>query len=112
MGAKIPWFPPFAHWRFSPHFTWGYLGGILLPMLAARLQAPFLVPIAVNFEVVFRFVFLVQGAAVFWFYLNRWRVRKPVGVILVALTMLVPPFPIVIGLLETWFDLRRLRSKK
>jgi uncharacterized protein YybS (DUF2232 family) len=108
LGADVPWFPPFAHWRFPWYFTWGYIAGIGLPLLPAGLQTSWLLALAANLEMIFRFVFAVQGLAVVWFYLSRWGVRKWVTIIIAVLSTILMPVLVFVGLLDSWFDLRRL----
>lgn len=110
LGEAIPWFPPLARWRFPWYLAWGYIIGLGLPLLDGILKVPILIPIATNMVLFFRFVFLLQGLVVLWFYLMRWNVRKPVAVILLLLSLFATPLFVFVGLLDTWFDLRRLDS--
>ncbi|MGI6082034.1 MAG: YybS family protein [Limnochordia bacterium] len=108
LGAKIPWFPPFGHWRFPWYYTWGYIAGVGLPLLPGTLRTSWLLALAANLEMVFRFVFAIQGLAVVWFYLSKWNVRRWVAVTITVLLTLLTPLMVLIGLLDSWFDLRRI----
>jgi uncharacterized protein YybS (DUF2232 family) len=110
LGMEVPWFAPFARWRFPWYFTWGYIAGLGLPLLQGLLRAPWLIPVSANLELVFRFVFLLQGVAVLWFYLTRWGVRRFIAVLLIMISFLAGPLLVFVGLLDAWFDLRRLGS--
>lgn len=107
---EVPWFPPFAHWRFPWYFSWGYIAGIGLPILVRLFKWGFLTPIAANLAVVFSFLYVVQGLAVIWYYMCYWRVPKVLGVIVCIIAGLRTPLPVFIGLLDVWFNLRRIKQ--
>lgn len=108
LGSAVPWFPPLEQWRFPWFFAWGYIAGLGLPLLNDLIRWPWLMPLAINLEVVFRFVFLVQGVAVLWFFLRKWRVRRFKTVLMITLAILAPRLLVFVGLLDSWFDLRRI----
>lgn len=108
LGVAVPWFPSFARWRLPWYLTWGYIAGLGLPLLQGLFGAPWLVPVGNNLELVFRSVFLVQGLAVVWFYLTRWGVRRAIIIALAGLSLVAGPLLVFVGLLDAWFDLRRL----
>ena len=54
------------------------------------------------------FVFAIQGLAVVWFYLSRWNVRRWAAITVTVLLTLLTPLMVLVGLLDSWFDLRRL----
>jgi uncharacterized protein YybS (DUF2232 family) len=112
LGSEIPWFPPFAQWDFPWYLAWGYIAGIGLPLLRGIIKSPLLIPVATNFELVFRFIFMVQGLAVIWYYLTRRGGRRAIAFVLTGLSLLFSPAVVLIGLLDAWFDLRRLKRPR
>ena len=108
LGEEVPSFTPFARWRVPWYLTWGYIAGLGIPLLPGISRTPWLIVLAANLELVSRFLFTVQGLAVMWFYLTRWGVRKWIRIIIAGLSALVMPLLVFIGLLDSWFDLRRL----
>ncbi|HHT26924.1 MAG TPA: DUF2232 domain-containing protein [Firmicutes bacterium] len=110
LDMKVPWFPSFSHWRFPWYYSWGYIAGIGLPIVARLWNLHFLLPVAANLELVFSFLYVVQGLAVIWFYMGFWHVPKVPAIIICLLISLYAPLPIFIGLLDVWFNLRRLKQ--
>jgi uncharacterized protein YybS (DUF2232 family) len=110
LEMEVPWFPPFGQWRFPWYYSWGYIAGIGLPIVARLWRLGFLLPLAANLEVVFSFLYVIQGLAVIWFYLNYWRVPKVLAVIICILISVYPTLPVFIGLMDVWFNLRRLKQ--
>lgn len=112
IGVQIPWFAPFARWRFPWYVSLGYLAGLGLPMLQDKVRIPWLAALGANLELVFYFVFLIEGMAVLWFYIMRWNIRKWVGLALETIAVFFAPLIIAVGLLDSWLDLRRLRLRR
>ncbi|HEY8531944.1 MAG TPA: DUF2232 domain-containing protein [Limnochorda sp.] len=110
---------PFIRWRFSWFLAWGYIIGQLLVMgvRSGRLADPGgrLAAVGLNLVLIFTYLFLVEGLAVIWFYLDKWGVGK--GVRLLLTVLLITPFlplmePVAwLGMLDAWLDFRKLQRE-
>lgn len=114
LGDNIPWFPRFIHWRFPAYFFWGFILGRVAMLISAFIPWEIWERLALNLDVIFLYTFLIQGLAVIWFYFDKYKVAKVLRVIFVIFmfqpgTLIVLLFSIV-GVLDVWFDFRRLKA--
>jgi uncharacterized protein YybS (DUF2232 family) len=112
LGVNVPATPPFSHWRFPWYFAWVYIIGVALTLLPGDLMSP-LLRVAANLQVIAGVIFFVQGLALAWFFFNKLRIRRFLKVALIALGLILITYlfqPLVLlGLMDTWFDFRRLK---
>lgn len=108
--VQVAWFPPFRSWRFPWWTAWGYIAGRGLMLLDHFLPMAPLHVLGANLELAFGYLFLVQGLAVAWFYLERlpWRW---VGYLIAVFLLQLPAILILAGVLDTWFNFRRLPAQ-
>ncbi|HYV97203.1 MAG TPA: DUF2232 domain-containing protein [Gemmatimonadaceae bacterium] len=97
--------PPIAQlreFRFEDQFIWGIIAGlvlVLIPRFAAYKT------IGLNLLLFFGVLYAVRGLAVLaWFLLSpgRW-----MGLVIVSVFVVLWPFPLSLGLGDTYFDWRR-----
>lgn len=109
-AGEIQWFTPFQNWRGPWYLSWGYIAakGLLLYIQLTGNES--VLGLALNLEVMFNYVFLIQGLAIAWFFFERWGLSKPIRILLVffALNPSFSLFIILLGVLDTWLDFRRL----
>lgn len=110
--------PPFKEWQIPWYLSWGFLVGLASAvgyryvgggMGEVVLYAGF------NLIVIFGAIFMVQGFAVFAFFLDRYKAPPPLRVLLLMfagfLQLFVQAFS-WLGLFDTWFNYRKLERKQ
>ncbi|MBO8141084.1 MAG: DUF2232 domain-containing protein [Firmicutes bacterium] len=109
LGEAPPWFPPFSRWRFPWPVALGFVAGQGL-LLGAAITGSRLMEIAGgNLNVFFSVLFTVQGLAVGWHWLKRRRVPPLLGAVMLGIVWFaLPNVPPWAGVLDTWFNFRRL----
>lgn len=115
LGDHIPWFPPFITWTAPWYMVWGFIVGRLFVLISFYFPGEIWETIAVNLDVFFLYAFFVQGLAIVWFFLDRYRVPKFIRVVFVLFLFQPGSFLILlvalVGLLDTWLDFRKVRQK-
>ena len=116
LGAEIRAIPPFSRWRFPGYFAWAYILGLGCELLQQYVDIPVLESLSTNLQLVAGTILMMQGLALAWAYLARLRTPKLlIAVVLVIASVMLPYLMqvfILIGLLDTWFDLRRIGRKR
>ncbi len=107
-GERPAWFPPFGAWRFPWPLALGFVAGHGLLLAGAAAGMDGLAIAGENLRVMFHWLFTVQGLAIGWYWLERrlapaWRV-----LILAVLFLWAPALLAWAGVLDTWFNFRRL----
>lgn len=113
VGHELPGVPPLLAWRLNPLlasvFVWSAAGGTLLS-LEYRPAAG----LALNAVIAALLVFAFQGALVGITWMNRWRISRfaqvMAGILMLQLAGGALAALAVLGLLDTWFDYRRLEG--
>lgn len=109
VGGDIP---PFSRWRVSWHWSWGYiLGGVIL-FAGQAYQKHLLTLAGMNLVALFSYLFLVQGLAVGWYFMEKYRMSKLIGVVLAFFAVtnqFLSQILVWVGLFDGWFDFRKFR---
>ena len=110
VSGHSPW-PHYREWKLPEHLVWGVVvcvAGLILPN--ERVQT-----FALNLLLVLGTLFFFQGMAVLSHLLERWKFPSLLRVIIFIL-ICVQVFGIfflsILGLLDTWFDMRQMRPKE
>lgn len=107
MGHILPPVPPFSHWRTPWPFSWGYIAAMLA--IWAGESVPFWKQAGTNLFFVFSLWYTIQGLAIVSFYLQRTKLARLMQGCLLGVGMLFMGNLLSVGgLLDTWFDFRRL----
>jgi len=107
--AVVAWFPEFKTWRVPWYWAWGYILGTGLLLAYSLTGQRILMVIGFNLEVLFSYVFFIQGVAIGWFFLDKHKVHKTWRTIAVVFVLLTRSLFLIVtwmGVLDTWFDLR------
>jgi hypothetical protein len=108
LQLSVPPALPFRKWRPWASLIWVLIAGLALQLLGGGAVAD----VALNLVVVMAVLYAIQGLAVVRFFAQRWGIPALVEVLaylLLALVAGVAPFLLAaLGLLDTWFDWRRL----
>ncbi|HEX6972378.1 MAG TPA: DUF2232 domain-containing protein [Limnochordia bacterium] len=110
MGEELAPFTPFARWRFPWPLALGYIVGRGLGLVSHWVEAPTVAAIGANLELIFTYVFVVQGLAVAWYFFDQ----RGIGKIRYLLALLLLQFhwvPLLAGLFEVWFDFRGIQRR-
>lgn len=114
LGYKMPAVPRFSRWRITWPWAWGFILGALLGLLGGQLNSRHLVFLGWNLMMFFYYLFIVQGLAVAWFYIEKYKLDRAGKWAVVLLLLVVPvasPALSYLGLFDSWFDFRKLESR-
>lgn len=115
LGTTIPWFPPFSHWRFPWHLVWGFILGRLIGVLTLFHPHLILTRIGANLDMIFLYVFFIQGLAIVWFFFDRFKIPKVFRILFVIFLFQPGLFGTLValfGVLDIWVDFRKLNAKE
>lgn len=115
-GGKIASIPRFGHWKFPKNIFVAFLvavaadaaGKIYPDNTAFQL-------VAINILELLRWLFLVEGLALTWYYMTALGANKYLKICIVALCGLAWPLSVImssVGFVDIWFDLRRHIRRK
>ncbi|MEW6517526.1 MAG: DUF2232 domain-containing protein [candidate division FCPU426 bacterium] len=111
-GAQMAW-TPFRRWVVPDNVVWLLLAGLVLKLLSGRLPALYAWA-GYNLLIVLACLYLTIGAAVVAYYLLRKQVPRLVKVLILAALALMPSLWLLlslVGVLDTWWDWRRLKAE-
>ncbi|MDI3533942.1 MAG: hypothetical protein PWQ82_307 [Thermosediminibacterales bacterium] len=115
LGQKIENFPPLKYWQMPTYTVALFLTGIILMMFYNIYKIDILRFLGVNLQMVFSFVFIIQGLALLSYFLNKFRVSKVFRVIIIFLFFFNPLFSQLLlwgGMLDILFDFRKLKTTR
>ncbi|HXH10223.1 MAG TPA: DUF2232 domain-containing protein [Alphaproteobacteria bacterium] len=108
-----PWFPDlsFVQWTAPETCVWV----LIASGVASFLPIPLLQSVGLNALLLCGLVYLAQGLAILFFYLNKASVA-PIFRWIAYLLLVIQPLLLLgvaaFGLFDLWFDFRRLRNKR
>ncbi|NLJ23874.1 MAG: YybS family protein [Firmicutes bacterium] len=111
LGTKLPWLKSFRLWRFPWYLAWGYiLGQGLLLVTQGQGNGNLWFGVGLNLQILFNYVFLLQGLAILWFFLDKANLPKLVRwlIIIFVFNPLFTTLVVWLGVLDTWFNFRKL----
>ncbi len=113
VGFQVPSLPRFREWQLPWYFAWGYILGLAAVLFRSffgeHSRLAFLV--GMNLLIVFISLFLIQGISITTFFFDKYRLSRGVKIALSALAFLAQLLFYGLswlGLLDTWFDYRKL----
>ena len=110
MSRFLPAALPLRFWRLWDELVWVLVGGLALGLMGRGLVAD----LAMNLLIVMLILYAVQGVALVRYYFWRlgifWMAEMLFYVVLLFTSGVAAFFLAGLGLLDTWFDWRRLRS--
>ena len=71
--------------------------------------------IGLNLQIVTQSLFIVQGVAIVYYFLSRYIQSRGVKIIILLFVVFQPIFSTILswlGVLDTWFDFRKMSSPK
>jgi uncharacterized protein YybS (DUF2232 family) len=104
--------PAFSLWRVSEKLVWLLLAAMLFVLLGTRGNA-WAAWLGVNGTIVLASFYFTVGLSIVMFYLEKRNVGRLVKILLVFLLLLFPVLIVLVtlvGTLDTWWDLRKLRT--
>jgi uncharacterized protein YybS (DUF2232 family) len=113
LGYKMAELKPFSQWRLSWHYGWGYVGGLILVAIGQVMAVPLVMRIGTNIMSVFGMVFLVQGAAIAWYFFDKYKLPSIARWLTIIFIVLNPTLLQILswaGVLDAWLDFRKLTS--
>lgn len=113
LGFEVPHLPEFSQWQWPWYFAWGYilgLVGFLFPKYFGS-YADSIYYLSFGLLIIFGALFFVQGVSIAVFYFRKMKLAWFYRVLIVLLLVLFPFLAQAlswVGLLDTWFNYRRL----
>ncbi|MBM7624328.1 YybS family protein [Sporohalobacter salinus] len=103
LGYEYEYPLSFSEWRFSKYLVFGYLFGIISINTT----------IGKNLYLIFSFIFLIQGLAVVAHYLKSFNISDKIQKAILVFLAFLPINQIIVflGLLDVWFDYRKLEEE-
>lgn len=103
---------PFSCWRVPDNFSIGMMIILLLTIIASNLGIPNMDTVQINVIYIIKWVFTIIGLAAVSFLLDKYGIRKALkAIILFLLFTSLSNYLAIAGLIDTIFDLRKLRKK-
>ncbi|MCF4150743.1 YybS family protein [Dethiosulfovibrio sp. F2B] len=109
-GGSLPPVPSFGSWRFPKSLFWAFALSALLLVFESSIKDPLLSRVGLNLRLLVSMLFMIQGMAVGWDYMDFRGVGKGWRYALVTLAVLIPllsQVAVIAGLLDIWIDLRK-----
>ncbi|MBQ0055891.1 MAG: DUF2232 domain-containing protein [Synergistaceae bacterium] len=115
-GETLPAFIPFGEWRFPKELSTAVLAALLLKVSEYFAPSYAVTMASENLMMVLRAVFTLEGMSVFWYLAGKNRIFKALRLSLLVFSILflalfTYPYSFV-GIVDIWYDLRRLGGKK
>ncbi len=110
VGERFPSLPPFSEWRFPRSVFWGLVAGVGFSILGGYLSNPYLAHAGANLQLVFGFLFIIQGLSVIDFLMKRFNLPRAVRGLLIVILFIQPILSrivMLIGMLDLFIDFRR-----
>ncbi len=99
-----------SEWRINDLLPWVVIIGLIFTMVKISVFPV----IAFNVLIIMAIFYLTQGASVFLFFLNSWKMRLVWKIALLVIGLFLfyfYPILIIVGFSDTWIDFRKLRVK-
>ncbi len=109
--------PKFTEWVVPWPFSYGFIAGLAGVLFYNQFTewARFIHGLGLDLLIVFGLLYTIQGVSIVGYYLKNRKLSKPTVVLLAIAAFLIQfIFQVLtwIGLFDTWFDFRRLDSKR
>ncbi|NLM42925.1 MAG: DUF2232 domain-containing protein [Clostridiales bacterium] len=112
MRHEIEDLTPFSKWRVPDNFSLGMLIILLLTMIGSYLKIPNMDTVQINIIYIIKWVFTIIGLAAASFLLDKYGIKKALKIIILFLLFTsLSNYLTIAGLIDTIFDLRKLRKK-
>lgn len=114
LGYRGEPFPPFARWQLPPHAPLFYIAAVSLVYLDAGRGGP-LHLVGANLAMITQLVFVVIGIAAIYWWLTRFGLSRVFRIVLMVYVFVFPVLvyaAMLMGLLDSLFDWRKLRVQK
>lgn len=115
-GVMLPAFKPFGEWRFPKELSTAILAALVLQLAANFTHHYGVKMVSENLIMVLRAVFTIQGMSVCWYLMGKNKIFKALRLSIFVFSILLLalftyPYSFI-GIIDIWYDLRRLGGKK
>lgn len=108
LGENVPGLPPFRAWEFPPALALTYLIALVAGLFLPPRANPIATAVVVNIAWLLGVLFLLEGLAVAWVWMERVRVAKFLRVLLLYFALFYFYYGIVLlGVVDSWAHFRR-----
>lgn len=114
-GVSLPRIPRFIHWKLPWYFVWGFIACKAMAIILDYFPSHIVQVIVLNLDLFFSGAFFIQGLAIMWFFMTQAEISKVVRVLITAVALvtgnvLVYYILTMLGVMDTWFDIRKLNN--
>lgn len=115
-AIKLHFIPPFGEWKCPPTIFSALIASFVIELLAKASQENSLFTVlAVNLMEVTRFILVIEGLSVMWYFMGRKRVYKFFRSLIIMFTIIFTPLSYVmsmLGIFDIWYDLRKGKRER
>lgn len=112
MKYQIEDVKPFSLWRLPDNFSIGLLIIVFLSLAASYFKIPNMQTVQINIMYIIRWVFTIIGLSVAIFMMNKYKVGKPLKIIVGLLLFVgLSDYLTIAGLIDTIFNIRKLDKR-
>ena len=108
--------PPFGEWKCPPTIFSALIASLVMELLAKSSPENALFSVlALNLMEVTRFILVVEGLSVMWYFMGRKGVYKIFRTLIIILTIVFAPLSYVmsmLGIFDIWYDLRKGKKER
>jgi len=112
IGITFPEYPAFRNWRFPVSVFWMFILSWVFVLFGGNTVFG---KIGLNLQIVTQTLFIVQGVAIVYFFLSSYiqsRVIKIAILLFIVFQPLLSSILSWVGVLDTWFDFRKINVRK
>jgi uncharacterized protein YybS (DUF2232 family) len=112
IGIPFPEYPAFRNWKFPVSVFWMFILSWMFVLFGGETIYG---RIGLNLQIVTQSLFIVQGVAIVYYFLSRYIQSRGVKIIILLFVVFQPIFSTILswlGVLDTWFDFRKMSSPK
>jgi len=113
-GHGLAAIPPFRAFHLNWKYGWGFVLGLLGMMLGEFTGREIVLRVGINLFWVFYMLFTLQGFSVLYFFFGKWKMSTAAKVFLLIVAVFTGIAQLVltaapwVGVLDAWFDFRKL----
>ena len=112
IGMPFPQFPAFQNWKFPVSVFWMFILSWVFVLFGGETLYG---RIGLNLQIVTQSLFIVQGIAILYYFLNRYIQSRAVKMVILLFVVFQPILSTILswlGVLDTWFDFRKIGAQK
>jgi len=98
---------PVSEWKISSDFIWFFILSGVMIFGARYFKNPFFLKIGKNLLVISCFVYFLMGLGILDYNVKKMKFPPLMRYVVYILGILIYPIPVMLGITEVWFKMRR-----